>query len=298
MPSKGVHTVRRLLLITTADFHCRFPLLISTAEIVPPRKFHLSESSNRAIPTVIFVQSPTLASAMSVFQDKALAMFFDEQFSPTDYVDALMENLADPAEKYLPQSLARMATRVLDLLSHLDYTTGEISKELADNMQRLEKLAQPIGAADDTLRIDYYLDSLRNSVETLESEVQSVKQELRTQTAKDTLPAGEEAAKGPVQTLITLKEVRANILQVLQVLQGVRALFPDVDAQAITVESFLAALTALQETLKTQAREGVLDELRKTVEELKTWSQLFVPFVQFGPVYAKFVGKLAEIPLE
>lgn len=235
---------------------------------------------------------------MSVFQDKALAMFFDEQFSPTDYVDALLESLADPTDKYLPESLTRMAGRVLDLLSHLDYSTGEIAKELADNMARLEKLAQPIGAADDTSRIDYYLSSLRNSVETLESEVQSVKQQLHSQKDKEALQAQDDAAKDPVQTLIALKEVRANILLVLQVLQGLRALFPGVDAQSITVDEFLAALTNLLETLKAQAREEALEELRQTISDLKLWELLFQPFVQFGPVYAKFVSKLEEIPLE
>lgn len=232
---------------------------------------------------------------MSVFQDKALAMFFDEQFSSTDYVDALMENLADPTDKYLPESLTRMSGRVLDLLSHLDYSTGEISKELADNMARLEKLAQPVGSAENTSRIDYYLNSLRNAVETLESEVQNVKLQLRTQNGHDQAHAAEEAATNPVTTLIALKEVRANISQVLQVLQSLRALFPGVDAQSITVDEFLAALGDLHQTLKAQAREGGLEETRRTVEELVAWAPLFLPFLQFGPVYAKFAARLEEI---
>lgn len=221
-------------------------------------------------------------------------MFFDEQFNSADYVDALMENLADPADKYLPESLARMAGRVLDLLSHLDYSTGEISRELTDNMARLEKLGQPIGAADDTSRIDYYLNSLRNSVETLEAEVQNVRLNLHTLSTKES-PAAQEVAASPVKTLIALKQVRANILLVLQVLQGARALFPGVDAQAIAVDEFQEALGSLRESLEAQKREGALEEFSKTIDDLKLWAPLFLPFVQFGPVYAKFASRLDEM---
>ena len=212
----------------------------------------------------------------SVRHDKALAMFFDKDFSPTEYVDALMLTLADPTDKYLGASLARISGRLLDLLSHLDYSTGEISKELANNMAQLQKLAQPVAGADESTRLEYYFNSLRNSVQTREAEVKSV-------LSQDT---------DPVQTLILLNTVHSNIGRVLLVLQNLRRLFPGVDVLAIGVDEFLSALNVLHDTIRAQAREGDEDEraeLEKTVAEMKSWTPMFLQFSQFGPLYSRFI---------
>lgn len=237
----------------------------------------------------------------SVRHDKALAMFFDKDFSPTEYVDALMLTLADPTDKYLGASLARISGRVLDLLSHLDYSTGEISKELANNMAQLQKLAQPVAGADESTRLEYYFNSLRNSVQTLEAEVKSVLGQLSAKGQKEakngntendntTRHDGEDT--DPVQTLILLNTVHSNIGRVLLVLQNLRRLFPGVDVLAIGVDEFLSALNVLHDTIRAQAREGDEDEraeLEKTVAEMKSWTPMFLQFSQFGPLYSRFI---------
>lgn len=223
-------------------------------------------------------------------------MFFDEEFSAATYVDALFHSITGSSDTYSRASLAKLSTRLLDLMTHLDYHTSEMSKEIAEKILHLKKLSVSVvsGAGidghstmDETTRLRYYIDSLKNSVEALQVDVEQARKQLDPQII---LPEAD-----PVEVLIQLKIVRANISKVLQVLQNARKVVAAAETQSIGVEEFRETLSKLQEALRTQFKDGTdadKKELTDTVAEMKTWSPMFQQFTQFGPVYVKFIIKL------
>lgn len=235
---------------------------------------------------------------VSALENETLAMFFDSDFSSVTYVDALFQSITGSSDKYSKANLAKLSTRLLDLMTHLDYHTNEISKQLAQKINELKKLSMSVvpGGLDDnktvdgTTRLRYYIDSLKNSVDSLQSDIDQAKSQLDPQRLL------QEA--DPVKTLIQLKEVKVNIGKVLLVLQNVRKVVGGADTQSVGLENFQDTLDALHETLKRQFEDGSeadKKELSETVEQMKAWAPLFQQFTHFGPVYHKFTSKLDEL---
>ncbi|SGZ54438.1 CIC11C00000001087 [Sungouiella intermedia] len=232
----------------------------------------------------------------SVLENESLAMFFDEDFSAVTYVDALFQSITGSSDKYTRANLAKLSTRLLDLMAHLDYHTGEMSKEIADKILSLKKLSVSVisgagidadSTVDETTRLKYYVDSLKNSVEALQGDLEQARKQLDPQ---EILPDTD-----PVEVLIQLKKVRINIGKVLQVLQNARKMVGGSENQSTGVDDFQEALNILHDTIRTQAKEGTdsdRKELIQTLEEMKSWSPMFQQFTQFGPVYFKFIMKL------
>lgn len=227
-----------------------------------------------------------------VLQEEALAMFFDDEFSPAGYVDALFLSLVGAQDAYTPKNLAKLSDKALDLITHLDYNTNEISRELARKIEQLKKLSGAVLSGDYDLsstRLQYYIDLLKNSVESLQSDVDTARRLLSTQ------KLGTDG--NPVEVLILLKQVRANIARVLNVLLNARKMVGATGELPVSVDDFQASLNALGETLRTRLREGDDEEraeLAETVKELRSWVPLFQPFSRFGPIYMKFVVRLED----
>lgn len=225
-------------------------------------------------------------------------MFFDEDFSAFTYVDALFQSITGSSDRYSKANLAKLSARLLDLMTHLDYQTNEISKELEQKITSLKKLSVSVvsGAGfddanvDETTRLKYYIDSLKNAVEALQSDVEAARKELDPQKISD---------NDPVEKLIQLKKVRVNIAKVLRVLQNARKMAGGSDIQALNAEDFQVTLNVLHETIRNQLKEGSdtdRTELQDTIEEMRSWTPMFQQFSQFGPIYVRFIVKLeAEI---
>lgn len=234
---------------------------------------------------------------MTLLQDEALAMFFDDDFSPSNYVDALFQSIigeTTPENRYSKQNLSRLSNKLLDLTTHLDYHTNELSKELASKIDTLRKLSASVVAmdyeqngSDETSRLQYYISSLKNSVDTLQGDVAAARQQLVSQK--------HVAESDPVETLIQLKIVRENILKVLSILQNARKMVAG-GSETVNVDEFLNTLNFLFETLKTRLKESENDgetlELQATIQEMRSWAPMFQPFTNFGAVYLKFVTRL------
>ncbi|GEQ70680.1 hypothetical protein JCM33374_g4359 [Metschnikowia sp. JCM 33374] len=241
-----------------------------------------------------------------VFKDDTIAMFFNEDFSPENYVDALYSSLSGPTDRYSPQTLSKINTSTQDLLTHLDYNTNVLLHELEKKMDQLKKSSSTIGVSEyvsaeentgavnaDTSRLQYYVDSLKNAVETLSSDVETVRREAATSiiTEQHSDPANGD----PIGSLISLKEVKASILKVYHVIQNARRKVGGSAEVAVSDEEFSAALSSLHESLRNRLREGTNDdrvEVTETVKELRSWVPMFQPFTRFGPVFVKFVVKL------
>lgn len=233
---------------------------------------------------------------VSALENESLAMFFDEEFSASSYVDALFLSISGSSDKYSRANLSKLSNRLLDLMTHLDYHTNEIAKELAENISTLKKLSVSVvsgvgldaeSSLDDTTRLKYYIDSLRNSVENLQNEIEQARARLE--------PQNQAADADPVEVLIHLKVVRVNIGKVLQVLQNARKLVGRTENQSVGVEDFQEALNLLHETIKGQLKDGTdadKEELTQTIKDMKSWTPMFQQFTQFGPIFVKFIVKL------
>lgn len=232
---------------------------------------------------------------VSALENETLAMFFDDDFSTSTYVDAVFQSITGTSDKYSKDNLVKLSSKLLDLMTHLDYHTNEISKEIAEKINHLNKLSVSVvsgigldvdSTVYETTRLKYYIDSLKNSVEALQGDIDQARKQLDPQKI---LPDVD-----PVEILIQLKTVRVNIGKVLQVLQNARKLVGGTENQSIGVDEFQEALNMLHETIKSQIKEGTESdkkELAQTIDEMKSWSPMFQQFTQFGPIYVKFIMK-------
>lgn len=232
-------------------------------------------------------------------------MFFNEEFSPANYVDALYLSISGTTDRYSPQTLGSINSKTQDLLTHLDYNTNVLLRELEKKMEQLKKLSSPIGVSEyvaveenagtanpDTSRLQYYVDSLKNAVETLGSDVETVRKELAHRNIEETV---DSTPGDPIESLIQLKEVKTSILNVYHVIQNARKKVGGHAERAISDEEFQTALLLLYEGLRGRLREANEEErteITETVKELRSWVPIFQPFTRFGPVFVKFVVKM------
>ncbi|OBA19871.1 hypothetical protein METBIDRAFT_44893 [Metschnikowia bicuspidata var. bicuspidata NRRL YB-4993] len=237
--------------------------------------------------------------------DDTLQMFFNEEFSPASYVDALYLLISGHTDRYSTQKLGTINTKTQELLTHLDYNTSELLHELEKKMELLKKLLSPIGvseyvlaeeslgtAGSDTSRLQYYVASLKNAVETLSADVAAVKHEAGKPAIDESLEAGHA---DPVDALILLKQVKARILAVYHVIQNAQRTVSKPTESVILDDEFLATLLLLHESLRSRLREGGDEEraeVSDTVRELRSWVPMFQPFTRFGPPFVKFVVKM------
>ena len=232
---------------------------------------------------------------MSLHQDEALHMFFDPGFNPAEYVDALYASVTNSGDKYAPQNIKKVAKTTQELIARLDYNTTEIVTELTAKMDQLRKLtatapipelvsADPAGATAESKRLEYYVDVLRHSVETLADEA--------AQRQKRMAPL---QASQPLETLSQLKVADANLVSAASLLASVRRTVGNIDTGTGSLSGFQEHLSALQESIRTRLKEGTSEEreeLHRTIEKMRTWVPLFQPFAHFGPVFEKFVSRL------
>ncbi|PSK39812.1 hypothetical protein C7M61_001620 [Candidozyma pseudohaemuli] len=224
-------------------------------------------------------------------QSDPLTMFFDDNFNPTSYVDALFHSITGSDNKFSKQLLARLSSTLLDVITHLDYQTNEISRDLALKFDNLKTLSLNLAPAietestDDNTRLQYYVSALHNTVDTLQEELTDANEKLK----KD---SGEQLVA--VESLILLKQVKRNIQQVLKVLQSARDMLGH-DPSQVSIDQFQTLLNLLFESLKNQLRSKSQKELDATltsIEELRKLATVFHQFSAFGPAYSRFIAKL------
>lgn len=217
-----------------------------------------------------------------------LAMFFDEKFNPTSYVDALFLSIAGSEDKFSKQLLTRLSS------THLDYQTNEISRDLEAKFEALKSLSlnlapvletEPVEVSNDNTRLQYYVSALHNTVDTLQEELIEANEQLK----KDS--GGQLAA---VESLILLKRVKQNIQQVLKVLQSARDMLGH-DPSLVTIDQFQHLLNLLFDSLKNQLRSKSEKEIEATltsIKQLRELSTVFQQFSAFGPAYNRFIARL------
>lgn len=209
--------------------------------------------------------------------ENELAMFFDEDFSSPAYVDALFLSLA-PSNPYTAKSLNTMSSKLLDLVTHLDYYSNELSSDLSKHLAKLQNASSQLSQSDDdTTRLQYYVNSLHNAVQSLHSDI--------------SLVFVEDPTPPVLEDLVLLRLVRQNLLLVLTLVERANLLVAE---DTITVDVFQRALDELYDSLK--ERHDTNDpQLEQSIAGFVELLPLFNNVLNFYPVYKKFTNKLEKL---
>lgn len=221
------------------------------------------------------------------------SMFFEQDFNPSAYVDTLFQNLLPPQHNYSKASLAKLASSISYLTTHLDYYTNEISAGLQEKLDLLNKNSSLlIGTSEEessgSTRLQYYTNILHNTILTLQTEISDINGEIA---AKQEGPNSQNAEA--VQALILLKTVKANIARVLEIYEF---LSKQTHHLHIAADEFQAVLNDLHDSIRAQLEsspsgdEALVDQINRLIQ----FSSFFTNLNKFHPTYKRFAAKLAQ----
>ncbi|KAL7666147.1 Uncharacterized protein ABC855_g1741 [[Candida] zeylanoides] len=235
-----------------------------------------------------------------------LAMFFDEDFEPSAYVDALFSSVLSPdappplvysAHSYTDKSLAHLQTKCSALVSHLDFYTNELSTQLSDKLDDLRdtsSVVSTLAAAYDPdagdgeiTRLQYYLKSVTNAVQSLHQEVER---------AAATTAQEQSSASDPIDKLIQLGDVKQRLQEVLHVFERVAAICQQsamlapgaAAADQVTIARFSQSMDTLRQTIQQGLSQGDTQRMSTEIDELGSILPLFHS-TPFHAVYKAFV---------
>lgn len=183
---------------------------------------------------------------MTQNNDKMLEMFFDEDFVPQAYVDIILSS-------FDLSKLEELKFSCSSLLSRMDFYTNHLTNELESTIHKLQKPAELVLYASDEsqqgmTKLEYYLDTLADSVKSLESDVKNLNDKLAEFDLKH------ESSNTTTETIRDLTLAKSRLMSVkksLELLKSVADIAikdePE-KLQKIDVNDFKVALNALQET--------------------------------------------------
>lgn len=229
-------------------------------------------------------------------------MFFDEEFVPQAYLDILLSSVDRPLNELQQISAS--------LLYRLEYYTGVLTKDLEDTIRRLQKPAELLNysvTSDDignmkTTRLEYYMDTLANSVQSLEVDVGKINTELAQ------LDASYETSTQSVAKITQLELVKSRLQDVLSVFQQLQIILrisvgeKEGALQNVDVNEFTVALDTLRDTiikkleecLESETATEKNDELLSRIDSFTALKVVFKGFNKFYPVYLQFANKIQK----
>ncbi|ODV93349.1 hypothetical protein PACTADRAFT_18842 [Pachysolen tannophilus NRRL Y-2460] len=190
---------------------------------------------------------------------EALSMFFDEDFSPHAYLDALFTSTlsAGPNTPRLSKtkltsvnSLQSLQSKCSNLLAHLDYYTNELTKDLEAKIRYLHSSSSIISYSYDnnnynnnsnnnsnsndengidkdlyvnngTTRLENYIDNLSNAIHTLYDDVNMVNSQI------SELEYNRDESNSDRAILIKLsklKKIKIKMLSILNIFETAKAI--------------------------------------------------------------------------
>lgn len=175
-------------------------------------------------------------------EEEVLSMFFDEGFTPSEYVDAvfsseLRKNGTRMQDKSLHfadvSSLQGLQTKCSSLLTHFDYYTNELTRRFEDKIKELENTSsiisyRPVSGEDSTVggpeagitRLEYYVDNLTSSLISTQMDLASAAHKA-TEISQGQSFAQTESSVGELKQMI---EIKRRIYKVVEVFDTVRSL--------------------------------------------------------------------------
>ncbi|KAG7661837.1 COG7 [[Candida] subhashii] len=246
--------------------------------------------------------------------EESLTMFFDNNFNPSAYIDKLIQSIihqggstasATPISTYSQSSLSNVSNDISELITHLDYYTNELSnhnlKQKLDTLEKSNALIFPhgINSGDQqeenggSTRIQYHINILNNSIISLQSELSTINEQI-----DKSLEATTKNSQ-PINNLIELKRVKANLSKVVQIFELIKASISKKggDSENIyTAEEFQRLLDEMYESIKSQLESNKnREKLLAHVDKLIELNSLFVNLSKFNPIFKKFVSKLVSL---
>lgn len=181
-------------------------------------------------------------------EEEVLSMFFDEDFAPTDYVDAIFSSGLRKEDTRMKDkslhfanvaSLQSLQTKCSSLLTHFDYYTNELTRRFEDKIRELENTSSIIsyrrnsndevenseestvgGPEAGITRLEYYVDNLTSSLISAQMDLASATQKT-TKFARDQSFLQTESS---VEELKQMIEIKRRIHKVVEVFDTVRSL--------------------------------------------------------------------------
>lgn len=235
---------------------------------------------------------------MAQVNDESLSMFFDSDFNPSNYVDALFQSISNnklQSQIYSKNNLQSLSNKCSNLVTHLDYHTSELSNNLISQIETLQNSSKIItqglnndevlNALNDMTRLQYFINTLNNSILLLQTDIKQVNEELN---------VNNESQPESINNLIKLKGIKNNLNQVLAIFERLNSITIN-NPDSTTVESFQSSLNTLYDTIRNQLtnEENEINQLLVTnINELINLLPLFQNLINFYPIYKKFTAKL------
>ncbi|SCW01003.1 LAFE_0D02938g1_1 [Lachancea fermentati] len=232
--------------------------------------------------------------------DDMLKMFFDEDFIPQAFVDVLLSS----------QNTQLNELRVVSssLLSKLDYYTGRLTQELEVSIENLQKPAEPLAylstasESGKTTKLEYYLDTLANSVKTLEGDISKVTKQLN-----DMKVINEESQR-TVKKIKDLENVKLKLSKVLDVFEKVKSLVvismgsdkQNENIPSIPITDFKLSLKTMQDAINSSLKSASTnessdernEELLQKINFFVEMKPIFKGLTKFYPAYSEFVEQI------
>lgn len=258
--------------------------------------------------------------------EELLNMFFDDEFVPHAYLDALFSAIpgatSDGSQSLTnPKNIELMQQRSATLLSHLDFYTSELTNNLETQLTKLRASNSVVSYSYEssnekklkpTTRLEYYIDSLSISVQSLNDTVANVTSKV----------SSLETDSQTTQNLLELTKAKQNLIHVQQALETIKSIVeiaqdtPKTTSKSsrtaptnaknatssliIQPSQLSAALKVLQDTIKEQVSQRkrtendteVDQELMTKIDDLSALMPIFKNLGEFQNVYADFVKNI------
>lgn len=235
-----------------------------------------------------------------VTQD-TISMFFDVDFDPAIYVDTLFQSILANQPQYSKQALSKLSSNISYLITHLDYYTNELSTSLQQKLEQLEKnsnlvLLGPDEESSSSTRLQYYVSILNNSILSLQSDLEHVN--LSEESSPDEADAKHPVKESPnraIDTLILLKLVKANILQILELFAFMEAqINQEKNQENVTPEQFQLVVNKIYDVTSEKLLSSNVNQLDlEHINRLIDLQGMFVNLESFYSIYKRFANKLA-----
>lgn len=163
--------------------------------------------------------------------DELLSMFFDDEFVPHAYLDAFFSNDMNSTNLKNSSNIQSLQHRSSLLLSNLDFLTNELTNDLESKIDKLYNSNSIISYSYNnnnnetstsklkpTSRLEYYIDSLLISIQSLNEIIESIQHKI------NTIKSNSKTTSRTVQTLINLSISKTNLFKVLKFLELIKSI--------------------------------------------------------------------------
>lgn len=164
--------------------------------------------------------------------DELLSMFFDDEFVPHAYLDAFFSNDLNSTNLKNSSNIQSLQHRSSLLLSNLDFLTNELTNDLESKIDKLYNSNSIISYSYNntnnnetstsklkpTSRLEYYIDSLLISIQSLNEIIESIQHKI------NTIKSNSTTTSETVQTLINLSISKTNLFKVLNFLELIKSI--------------------------------------------------------------------------